>query len=64
MKYKYNITHKVNGKSTRINFKSETSLVKYLNQNSSKLSILTNPVVNFSQIALPLKTTVWFDKHD
>jgi hypothetical protein len=59
MKYKYNITHKLNGKKTTINFKNEQSLIKHLNTHQNKVNKLENVYINFSAVSLPLKATVW-----
>ena len=59
MKYKYNIKHKVNGQITTINFKNKSSMIKYLNKNKSKVNQLSSPALNFDQVMLPLKQTVW-----
>lgn len=61
MKYKYNIKHKVNGKAAVINFKTKNSMLKYLNENRSKINKLMSPALYFNTIMLPLKQTVWFD---
>jgi hypothetical protein len=61
MKYKYNIKHRVNSKATTINFKTKSSLLSYLNKNTSKINKLDAPVINFGAIMLPLKQTVWYN---
>ena len=59
MKYRYNIKHKVQGQAETINFKNKRSLIKYLNNNTNKVNKLDAVVINFGQIMLPLKQTVW-----
>ena len=59
MKYRYNIKHKVSGQAETINFKNKRSLIKYLNNNTNKVNKLDAVVINFGQIMLPLKQTVW-----
>ena len=60
MNYKYNITHRVSGKKTVINFKSKQSLLKHLNSKYDKVNKLDNVYINFAAISLPLKSTVWY----
>ena len=62
MKYKYNITHKVNNKVDKINFKTKQSLLKYLNNNREKVNKLANVAIYFNQVMLPLKQTPWYDR--
>lgn len=59
MNYKYNIKHKVNGQITTINFKNKSSMIMYLNKNKNKVNQLSSPALNFDQVMLPLKQTVW-----
>ena len=60
MKYRYNIKHKnKNNKVETINFKNKTSMLKYLDKNKHKVNQLMSPALNFGQIMLPLKHTVW-----
>ena len=59
MKYKYNIAYKEDGKSTSINFNSKSGMIDYLDKNKVKVNKLTNAYINFKQISLPLKATVW-----
>ena len=60
MNYKYNITHRVSGKKTVINFKNKKSLLKDLNDKTDKVNRLDNVYINFAAISLPLKSTVWY----
>jgi len=62
VKYRYNIKHKVDGKVVTINFKSKTSMIKYLDRNKDKLNKLTSPAIHFDRVVLPLKQTVWYVK--
>lgn len=62
MNYKYNITHKLDGKKTVINFKNQKSLIKHLNTNQDKINDLVNVYINFSAVSLPLKATVWYNQ--
>tara|TARA_R110002167_G_scaffold65261_3_gene184394 strand:+ start:368 stop:553 length:186 start_codon:yes stop_codon:yes gene_type:complete len=59
MNYKYNIHHKEINKKQLINFKTKKSMITYLNKNIIKVNKMTNPVINFGAISLPLKVTVW-----
>ena len=62
VKYKYNIKHKVDGKTVVINFKNKESMINHLDKNKDKINKLVAPVVNFKSVALPLKSTVWHVK--
>lgn len=62
MKYKYNIRHKVGDAVEIINFKNKQSMLSYLDKNKSKLDKMNHPVLNFSEISLPLNQTVWSSK--
>lgn len=62
VKYKYNIKHKVDGKTVTINFKNKESMINHLDKNKDKISKFVSPVVNFKSIMLPLKQTVWYVK--
>lgn len=60
MKYKNNIVYKHETKgTTTINFKNRRSMIKYLDKNQPKLNKLKLVYVNFNQVRLPLKQTVW-----
>ena len=63
MNYKYNIKHKVDGKTQIINFKTKKSMLSYLNKNVDKINKLMAPALHFNTIVLPLKQTVWY-KHE
>ncbi len=59
MKYKYNIAHSKNKSKNVINFKSKDKLIAYLNKNKAKVNNLDDVYINFNQVKLPLKATVW-----
>jgi hypothetical protein len=59
MKYKYNISYKEDGKKTSINFNSKNGMIDYLNKNTAKINKLPGVHINFNQISLPIKATVW-----
>lgn len=61
MNYKYNITHKLDGKKTVINFKNKKSLIKHLNTHQDNINQLECVYINFSAVSLPLKATVWYN---
>ena len=61
MNYKYNIKHKVDGKTQTINFKNKKSMITYLNKNTNKINKLMAPALHFNTIVLPLKQTVWYN---
>jgi hypothetical protein len=58
-KFKFNIKHKQAGKVHVINFKSKDALIRFLDNNVDKINKLVSPVINFNQVTLPLKQTVW-----
>ncbi len=62
MKYKYNISYKESGKKTNINFNSKNKMIEYLSNNTVKVNSLDNVYINFNQISLPLKATIWTEK--
>ena len=59
-KFKYHITY-VDSKSKKCtdNFKTKDKMLKYLNDNTDKLNQLKSVTLNFNQVSLPLKQTVW-----
>jgi len=59
-KFKYSISHRVKGKKQYINFKNKDKLVNHLEKNTNKVNELTSVSINFNQVILPLKTTVWY----
>ncbi len=62
MKYKYNISYKEDGKKTSINFNSKNGMIEYLNNNIVKVNSLASVYINFNQVSLPIKTTIWSNK--
>ena len=62
-KFKYNITY-VNSKNSKCvdNFKSKDKMLEYLNGNINKLNQLKSVTLNFNQVSLPLKQTVWYTR--
>lgn len=60
MSYKYNITYVDKDQKKCKNFKNRTSMCKYLNSNMKKINNFDRVKLNFNQVCLPLKDTVWY----
>lgn len=59
MKYKYNIVYTLNNTKKTMNFKNKESMIKFLNVNRYKMTTWSRVHINFNQVSLPLKHTVW-----
>ncbi len=59
MKYKYNIKYRQNGKTEHVNFKNKRGMLSYLDKNINKINKMDAVALNFGQVMLPLKQTVW-----
>jgi hypothetical protein len=59
MSYKYNIKYVYRDKPVVKNFKNKDSMLKFLNESTSKLQKYDRVYVNFASVSLPLKHTVW-----
>lgn len=59
MSYKYNIKYAYKGKPVVKNFKNKDSMLKFLDKSTSTLQKYDKVYINFAEISLPLKHTVW-----
>ena len=62
LKFKYNITHKIQDKEKIIGFHSKRNMIDYLNKNKNYLNTLNHVYLNFKQIKLSLNQSVWRQK--
>ena len=56
---KYNIIYKEKKENKQIKFRSEKNMIAYLNNNLKHLNTLKSVYLNFKQIKLPLRQSVW-----